>query len=148
MAFTFRPAVCRDSVLYELPRPIVSLRVFDAWDCEQFKVPLLDGDATVGHSQLGVDIAIEGRVASQAGTLKTTEEAMFAELEALRGHLAVSSDNGKFLLFLYHDAASETYRHFKSCSALRFDYDLSDKNLFSYSILVHADDPVLYDTEA
>lgn len=146
MAFTFKPAIYRDAILYELPRPVVSVRVREAWDFEQFKVPLAEGDFVVGHSRNGVEIALEGQVGTQAGALKATEEAMFAELEQLRAMLSVGSPEESYAFFLYHDAASGTYRHFKRCTTVRFDYDLSDPHLFAYSVGIHAEDPVIYTT--
>ena len=148
MAFTFKPAIYRDAVLYELPRPVVSVRVRDVWDFEQFKVPLADGDFVVGHSRDGVEIALEGQIGTQAGALKATEETMFAALEELRSKLSVGSPDETYLLFLYHDVASGTYRHFKKCTTVRFDYDLSDPHLFTYSVVIHAEDPVIYATAA
>ena len=70
----------------------------------------------------------------------------FAELEALRAVLDVASSDEKFDFYLYHDADLETYRHFNSCSTVRFDYDVTDKNRFRYAILLHADDPTIYTT--
>lgn len=51
MTFTFKPAVYQNSTLYELPRPVLSIRVVDTWDFERLKVPLADGDFLAGHSQ-------------------------------------------------------------------------------------------------
>ena len=147
MAFTFKPAIYKNSVLYELPQPVLAVRVQDAWDFEQFKVPLADGDFLTGHSQQGVGISVEGQIGEQSGSPKALEQAMFAEIETLRTALDITSDSDKFEFFLYHDTSSSTYRKFKSCSTVRFDYDLSDKNLFAYSIVIHAEDPVIYTTE-
>jgi hypothetical protein len=146
MAFTFKPAVYDGSTLYELPRPIVSIRVQDAWDFEQFKVPLAAGDTVVGHSRQGVDIAVEGQIGTQGGGLKITEADMFQEIETLRSRLDVTSSGDEYEFFLYHDTATATYRKFKSCSTIRFDYDLSNKNLFTFSAAIHAEDPVIYTT--
>lgn len=146
MAFTFKPAILRNAVLYELPRPVVRVRIRDAWDFEQFKVPLADGDFVVGHSRQGVEIALDGQIGTQAGALKATEEAMFAELEQLRSKLSVDSPADEYLFFLYHDAASGTYRHFKRCTTAQFEYDISDPHLFAYSVVIHAEDPVIYAT--
>ncbi|MEX0715334.1 MAG: hypothetical protein WD066_02040 [Planctomycetaceae bacterium] len=146
MPFTFRPAVYRDSTLHELPRPVDVLRWQDAWDFDRFHVPLADGDHTVGHSQQGIDVAIEGRIGTQAGALCASEEEMFDALAALRSALGVGAGDERFELFLYHDAASQTYRKFKSCSTVRFEADLSDPHLFAYSAVIHADDPALHAT--
>jgi len=146
MGFVFKPAVYGGAGLYELPRPVPVLRVRDSWDSSRFKVPLADGDATVGHSRQGVDISLEGQVGSQSGTLKTTEGAMLQELETLRETLDVSSAAEKYEFFIYHDSSSGVYRKFKTCSTVQFEMDLSDQNLFTYSLIVHAEDPVLYTT--
>jgi hypothetical protein len=66
---------------------VLSLRVHDAWDFDRFKVPLADGDFTVGHSRQGVDIAIEGQIGTQAGALKADEQAMLAAIADLRDAL-------------------------------------------------------------
>ena len=146
MTFTFKPALYDGSTLHELPRPVVAMRLKDRWDFEKLKVPLAAGDTLVGHSLDGVDLAIDGQIVSQAGTLLLSEQDMFAELESLRSALDVSASGTKYEFFLYHDAASATYRKFKQCSTLRFEYDLSDKRLFKYSVEVHAEDPVIYTT--
>jgi hypothetical protein len=142
---TFKPAIWREGVLYQLPRPVRSLRMQDSWDFAQFKVPLADGDAIEGRSQNGVDIAIEGECGTQAGTLLADEAGMFGELEALRTALGVSTPEDAYELFLYHDAVAGTYRSFRECSTVRFDYDLSEPRLFTYSILIHADNPQVFD---
>lgn len=146
MAFTFKPAVYDGVSLYELPRPVSSLRIQDAWDFEQFKVPLADGDALVGHSRDGVDILVEGQIGSQAGGLKTTEEEMFDEIGTLRARLDVTSGGDEYEFFVYHDTASKSYRKFKRCSTIRFESDISNKNLFTFSIALHAEDPTIYST--
>lgn len=140
----FKPAIWRDGTLYELPRPIRSLRIQDQWDFTRFKVPLVDGDLTVGRSRDGVDIVIAGQIGSQAGMLRLTEAEMFAELEALRAALHQSADDGPYELFVYHDASAGTYRSFRGCSTVRFEYDLSNHALFDYSAVIHADDPTIY----
>lgn len=142
--FHFKPALWRDGALYELPRPVTSARVQDAWDFARFKVPLLDGDASAGGSYSGVDIALEGRLGSQGGTLQLDEAAMFAVLEQLRIRLHVPSDGEGYTLFLYHDPATSTYRSFRRCTTVRFEYDLSDPHLFSYALVVHAADPRIH----
>ena len=146
MGFLFKPAIYQNSVLYELPRPVTQLRIQDSWDYLRFKVPLVDGDYQVGHSLQGVDISLKGQVGSQAGNLKLTEQEMFEAIEQLRSYLDISSDGEIYDLFLYHDSLSSTFRHLKKCSTVRFEYDLSDKNLFVYSAIIHAADPVIYTT--
>ena len=110
MAFTFKPAIYKNSVLYELPQPVLAVRVQDAWDFEQFKVPLAEGDFLTGHSQQGVGISVEGQIGEQSGSPKALEQAMFAEIETLRTALDITSDSDKFEFFLYHDTSSSTYR--------------------------------------
>ena len=147
MTFVFKPAVLSGETLFELPRPVTSLRLQDAWDFEQFKVPLADGDEVAGHSRQGVDVFLEGQIGTRAGALKPGEAEMFAEIENLRSALHVGAPDEKYTLFLYHDSGTSTYRHLKSCSTVRLEYDLSDKHLFTYSAVIHAEDPVVY-TEA
>jgi hypothetical protein len=141
----FKPAIWREGELYELPRPVTTLRLLDAWDAERMKVPLRDGDLLAGHSRQGVDIAIEGQIASQAGTLRLTEEEMFLELDELRTRLNVAAGESPYEFFLYHDPATETFRSFRNCSTVRFEYDLSDARLFTYAITLHAADPVIHE---
>ena len=144
--FHFKPAIWRNDLLYELPRPVVALRIQDTWDFARFKVPLHDGDTLAGHSRGGVDISLEGQLASHSGDLKLTEADMFAALEALRSALDVIGSDNLYELFLYHDDASSTYRSFRSCSTVRFEYDLGDQRLFTYAAVIHAADPVIYTT--
>lgn len=146
MSFLFEPAVVRDSTIVRLPRPIAALRVQETWDFERFKVPLRDGDQSLGHSRQGVDILIDGQIGSQDGALKLSEESMFEALESLRAGLDVSGGGSKFELFLYLDEIGGTYRKFKDCSSVRLEYDLSDPHLFTYSAVIHADDPAIYST--
>ena len=146
MTFRFKPAVWRGGVLFEFPRPIPALKVQESWDVERFKVPLQDGDRWVGHSRNGIEISLQGQFGSQAGVLKLTEETMFATLEALRAALHVGPDDDHFQFFLYHDPATATYRSFQRCSTVRLEYDLSNEKLFTYSAVLHAEDPQLYHT--
>lgn len=142
--FRFKPAVWKNSVLYEMPRPVTSVRIQDSWDFARFKVPLAAGDSVAGRSANGVDISIEGEIGARAGTLKLDEESMFAEVAALRAALAAATPESGYELFVYHDAASSTYRSFRSCTTIRFECDLSAPQLFSYSALIHASDPAIY----
>lgn len=146
MTFTFKPALYNGITLYELPRPITSIHIQDTWGFQQFKVPLGDGDTLVGHSRQGVEIALEGQIGTQAGALKISEADMFQEIEMLRSRLDVTSGGDEYEFFLYHDAPSDTYRKFRSCTTIRFDYDLSNKSLFTYSVLIHAENPTIYST--
>ncbi|MEM7810390.1 MAG: hypothetical protein AAF532_02790 [Planctomycetota bacterium] len=145
MSFVFRPAIYDGSALYELPRPVTRLRVQDSWDSADFKVPLRDGDFRAGLSRDGIEISVEGQVATQAGVLLADEGAMFSAVAELRERLDTQGD-GRFEFFIYHDTTSSTFRKFKSCSAGRTEADLSSARLFSYSLLIHAEDSRLYTT--
>ncbi len=145
MAFVFRPAVARGGVILDLPRPVPTLRVQESWQSERFKVPLRDGDFVMGPSRNGVDITLQGQVASQGGALKLDEASMFAALEGLRTALHVGADGPKFQFILYEDEGTETFRHYRRCVTTRFEYDLSDEHLFTYSAVIHAEDAALYD---
>ena len=143
MTMHFRPSIRRNGTLYELPRPIVSVRINDTWDIERYKIPLLQGDTFVGHSRSGVDIALEGQIGSQAGQITLDEPTMFAALEQLRTALNVADETDRFELVLYQDDDSD-FRSFRECSSLRFEYDLSNARLFTYSVVIHASDPSIH----
>lgn len=146
MTFRFSPALYRDEELWSLPRPITGFRIREGWDFERFKVPLAVGDAHVGHSREGIDLLLEGQIGSREGELTLSEEEMFGGIESLRSHLDVTSEGTKYEFFLYCDETSETYRKFRNCSTVRLEYDLSNPHLFAYSLVIHADDPTIYDT--
>lgn len=146
MPFTFKPAILKQGTFYELPRPLLALRLQDAWDFEQFKVPLAAGDHTAGHSRNGLDISLEGQIGSHAGQLQLTEEQMLDTLESLRTALHVASPDDRYTFFLYHDEPTATYRCFQRCTTARFDFDLSNPHLFTWSALLHAEDPMLHTT--
>ena len=143
---TNEPAIYQNAALHKFPLPIRKLRIRDAWDFQQFKVPLKDGDQLTGHSQQGVEILIEGQVALQDGAAKLTEGEMFAEIESLRTVLDAGSSSGKYELFLFHDTVTPYYRKFKSCATRQLEINLANRDLFSYSVLIHAEDPVIYTT--
>ncbi|QDU78984.1 hypothetical protein Pla110_06880 [Polystyrenella longa] len=143
----FRPAIYQGGELYELPRPVRSVRLQEGWDFEQFKVPLRDGDQVTGHSQRGVEILLEGEVDSQGGKLKVSEVDMLETILSLRGLLDVDGESSKYSLVLYRDVETDGYRRFKKCSTVEFEYDLSRPQLFTYSLIVHAEDPVIYLTD-
>lgn len=140
--FTFEPRIVHGDYSYALPRPILTLRLGDAWDVQRFKVPLREGSILTGHSRNGTEIRIEGQIGSQAGTLRLTEQAMFETLEELRTAVDVSHQSGPFMLSLYGDAQG-LHRYFAACTTLRLELDLSDKHLFSYSLHIHAAEPVI-----
>jgi len=146
MSFVFKPAIFRDSILYELPRPVSLVKMTDIWDFERFKVPLSSGDSLLGQSLHGVEIILEGNLGSQGGTLKLTEQQMFDEIDTLRTKLDVTAATSLFEFFLYHDTSSATYRKFKKCSGLKFEWDLSNEALFSFAAVIHASDTKIYTT--
>jgi hypothetical protein len=71
---------------------------------------------------------------------------MLQVIADLRETLDVDGATGRYSLVLYHDAAAGLYRLLQKCSTVRFESDLSDKALFTYSVVVHASDPVLVTT--
>lgn len=146
MAFIFQPAISLDGERFELPRPVTKLVIDDEWDFQRFKVPLKAGDQLAGFSRQGVEIVLAGQLGTQAGELTASEEEMFAVLEELRSALHVGDESQKYSFYLYYDESTETFRRFQNCSTVRFTYDLSDVHLFGYSLVIHADDPVLYTT--
>ena len=144
--FHFRPSIVRSGSSYELPRPVTSLRIQDGFDFARWKVPLVAGDLLIGHTASGVDIAIEGQIASQAGQLQLTEDQMFQTLEGLRAAVQSATPDDRYRLFLYLDPATATYRSFRDCATVRFEYDLSQKHLFTYTLVVHASRPAIETT--
>ena len=146
MAFVFQPSLYRGGVLYPLPRPIPVVRVREEWDFLTTKVPLAEGDVLYGHSRKGAEIVIEGQTGAQDGTITVGEEEMFGQLELLHQAVHVSTTQAKFEFLLYCDAVTEVYRKFKGCSTKSFEYDLSDSALFSYRLVLHAEDPEIYET--
>jgi hypothetical protein len=52
----------------------------------------------------------------------------------------------RYRLFLYFDPETSTYRSFRECVTVRFEYDLSKPRLFTYSLVVHASRPSLEQT--
>jgi hypothetical protein len=144
--FSFRPSIVRTTSQFELPQPVTSVRVQDSFDFAKLKAPHISGDLLVGHSSSGVDISIEGQIGSQAGNLRLTEEQMFLTLESLRQAVHSSDPDDRYRLFLYFDPATATYRSFRDCLTVRFEYDLSRKQLFTYSLVVHASRPAIETT--
>lgn len=144
--FLFRPSIVRPTSVFELPRPVTSVRIQDSFDYSKLKAPRVTGDIIVGHTPSGVDIALEGQFGSHVGAPRLTEEQMFLTLESLR--LAVHSANpeDRYRLFLYFDPEAATYRSFQDCVTVRFEYDLSKPRLFTYSLVVHASRPEIQQT--
>lgn len=118
------------------------MRIQDAWDFEQFKVLLQQGDTIAGISQNGVDIAIEGQLAIEDAATLLTEEEMLDSWSTLRQHLDLQP-NDAFDLLLYHDDLSANYRGFRSCHTVRCDADFSNPHLYTYSLVIHAQQPQL-----
>ena len=141
--FSFRPSIVRTNSVFELPQPVTSVRVQDSFDFAKLKAPQMTGDMLIGHTSSGVDISIEGQIASHAGVLRLSEEQMFLTLEALRQAVHSISPDDRFRLFLYFDPATATYRSFRECATVRFEYDLSRKQLFTYTLVVHASRPTI-----
>lgn len=141
---TFHPAIVRDGTLIELPRPILVFRLHDSWDFMKLKVPLRDGDQVAGHSRSGVDIAVEGQIGSHSGQLRLTEAEMLDSIETLRAALHVDGDDDTYTLAVFEDLQADHYRFFQNCTTNRFDVDLSDKHLYSYTLSIHASDPQLH----
>lgn len=144
--FSFRPAVERDGELYELPRPVLHFALKDTWDGERFKTLLVDGDTVVGSTRNGVDLSLTGEIGSPPDTTLLSPAEMFAALAELRTKLHVGADDAKYRFFLYHDAETETYRYFQSCTTVRLETDLSNAQVFRYQLVIHAEDPQIYDT--
>lgn len=144
--FLFRPSISRTNSLYELPGPILSLRIQDAFDFAKWKAPHVRGDFVAGHTPSGVDLAIEGQIGSHNGNLFITEEQMFGALEQLRVAVHSTSPDDRYRFFLYYDPGTQTYRSFTNCSTVRFEYDLSKKQLFTYTLVIHACDPTILQT--
>lgn len=144
--FLFRPSIVRASSVFELPRPVTSVRIQDSFDYSKLKAPRITGDMIVGHSSSGVDVAMEGQIGSHAGASQLSEEQMFLTLESLRQAIRSSTPEDRYRLFLYFDPETSTYRSFQECVTVRFDYDLSRPRLFTYSLVVHASNPSLEQT--
>lgn len=131
-------------VLYLFPQPVTRMLVGDAW--ESPSLPLPAGEPLSEHVRTGVEIQIKGQLASHAGESLLSEVAMLAELETFRSALAAVSSGGSYSLYLYHDESSSYYRRFQDCSTIEFEFDVSVPQLFSYSVKIYAEDPVLYAT--
>ncbi len=143
--FPLRPAVERGGEVYELPQPITNFAIKDSWDGERFKTLLVDGDTTVGTTRNGVDITLFGEIGSEAGDVALTRAEMLAALEELRARLHVGLDDDKFRFYLYRDVESETYRFFESCTTTRLETDLTNPQAFRFELVIHADDPTIYE---
>jgi hypothetical protein len=139
----FKPTLVVNGTRFELPRPVLALRLQYSWDQARFKVPLLPGDQVVGRSMSGVDVSIEGQIGTQAGQLKASEADMFHTLEQLRNLTATPGDV-EMRLILYQNQMTLQEHLLRQVSITRFEYDLSDTHLFTYSTLIHASDPMIH----
>jgi len=146
MPFEYKPAIYKNAQLYELPKPILSLKLQDSWNQEQFRVPLATGDVLVGHAQNGLTISVKGELHHTTGTPKAAELALFDDLETLRAALSTSSPDERYELLLYHDDNAELYRRLVSCATLHFQFDFADQHRMVYGIEIHAEDPIIYTT--
>ncbi len=144
--FRFQPVIERGGEFYELPRPITRFAFSDTWDSERFKTLLVDGDTVVGPTRNGVDIHLTGEIASPPGTTLWTPAEMFAALAELRANLHVGVDDDKYRFYLYRDVEAEIYRYFQACTTSRLETDLTNAAVFQYRLVIHADDPQIYDS--
>lgn len=142
----FDPAIESSSETFLLPRPITVCKIVDRWSASRFRVPLRDGDVVHGRSRSGVDISIRGRLGEHDGGLAVGEMPMFDLLEQMRESLHVTDSEEQLGLVLFSQGT--TRRGFQRCSITRLDYDLSDAALFGYSLLVHASEPKLIESES
>ncbi len=141
MTMTFGPTIVRGGARFVLPGPILQCRVADRWDFQRFKVPLTAGVLTTGLTRDGVEISIRGHLAAWAGAVVVGEVGMLDVAEQLRQ--AADTEEGKFVLELYRDGTTGAGRGFADCTTARLDLDFSDPAMFTYALLVHADDPRL-----
>ena len=141
---TVQPKVYVGTTLYEFPRPIRKLWFRDAWEFDRYKIPLKDGEVLAGQSRNGVRVFLEGQIAHHDSAEITTLAGMFDEVETMRSQLDANETNGKYEFFFFHDSATPYYRKLKDCTTLKFEVNLTTKNLFSYSVEIHSDDAAVY----
>ena len=144
MPFEFFPAVYVAQIWKPLPRPVTALRIQETWDSERLKIPGADGDLVLAQSRNGVDISLSGQLGLTQSTIPLSEAAMWDALVDLRDWLNTTGDR-KFHLCLFADWRAGVYRHFRNCSTLRFEYDLSSPTLYTYQAVIHAENPVLHE---
>ncbi|WP_437186945.1 hypothetical protein SH668x_000316 [Planctomicrobium sp. SH668] len=109
----------------------------------KLKVPRQDGDHLAGASRDGVNISLEGQIGSHAGELKVAESSMLECVDLLREALRSTDERG-FFLGMFRDEEG-IYRYFQRCFTNSFDVDFSNPRIYSYSVVIHAGDPVLYE---
>ena len=142
--WTFAPTLVLPSGAVPLPRPITQLRVQDQWEAASFTVPLRDGSVRRGRSRGGIDLAIRGQFAVTAEGLALSESDMFDAIDDVRMALHLGGPEVTYGLALFVDATnSGNRRGFIDCTTVKFEYDLSDRALFGYSLLIHASDPAM-----
>ena len=149
--WSFSPTLALPSRRLALPRPVVQLRVQDAHEAARFQVPARDGSLWAGRSRGGVDISIRGQFGRSGDGLTLTEPAMLDAIDAVRSALRLADPEAVYGLglFVFVDpddpaAPSPPLRGFMQCSTVRFEYDLSDRAMYGYSLMVHASDPDLH----
>lgn len=141
----FQPAIVRGEDVYQLPRPVTQVALKETWDSERFKTLLVDGDTTVGSTRNGVEITVTGSIGSLDAETFTPVE-MFAALAELRAQVHAGPDEeDKYRFDIYRDAGSATTRYFQSCSTVRLETDVSNAAAFRYRLVIHADDPQIYE---
>lgn len=143
----FQPGIARHGSVTEFPRPIQGFRIRDAWDFEKMKIPLLDGDQLVGHSRSGTEILLEGQIGQHTGSLKLSEPEMFSTLNLMRDALDVNESCPAFEFVLFADESTSEYRFFRDCTTVRFEFDLSEKCIYSFSAVIHAANPRIFTGE-
>ena len=143
--WSFSPTLDLPHDRLALPRPIIQLRVQDQWDAAAFDVPLRDGSLRHGRSRGGVDIAIRGQLGELNGSRTLSEGAMLDAIEQVRLALHLPHPEATYGLGLFRlDSDPDVLRGFARCTTVKFEYDLSDRALYGYSLLVHASDPHLH----
>lgn len=144
-AVRFRPKIGRGEDIHELPRPVSLVALQETWDAERFKTLLVDGDTSVGSTRNGVEITVSGVIGSTEAAPLTTAE-LFAALAKLRDQVHVGPDDAKYRFYLLHDADASLYRYFQACTTVRLETDLAQLTAIKYRLVIHADDPAIYDS--
>jgi hypothetical protein len=148
MAFVFKPAIYKGGSLTTFPHPVMDLTISSSWKFDEHTVPLKSGVLSYGHSRVGDQIVISGQMGTQDGTPKISEEDMFGVLSNLRTVLNVASRSDLFEFFIYHDTGTSTYRKFKSCWCVSFDWSMGDKDrvMWPWGCVLKYEDTTLYST--
>lgn len=141
--WTFAPAVVLPGQTIELPRPVTTLKVLDAWEAARFRVPGRPGEVARGSAPGGATLSVRGRVGTQDGTLAADEPAMLDALHRLRAALHALGPDETFGLAVYRDGSA--LRGFAGCTPLKVELDLSDPALFGYALTARAGEVALTD---